>query len=163
MNPRQIRPKSGRRDLSALRDDVKEFVTELTRRYRDKLEQVKKLLLNESDKLHYMKSHNMERIFDLLEGDNEIIEAIDAIDYDISQIETGLSNILGVPIKDIFNHLAAGREEVTEVVSLRNDIGDAIKLLYRQRELLTDRLMSESQHLKNSIDEISRIGRLKIP
>jgi len=146
-----------------LRDDVKKFIAGLTQRYRDKLEYVKKLLLNESDKLHYMKSQNMERIFDLIEKDNEIIEEIDAIDYDISHIETALSNIMGLNTKDIFTHLVAERGEVTEVVSLRNDIRDAIKLLYKQREFLTDRLMTESRHLKNSIDEISRIGRLKIP
>ena len=163
MNPRQIRPKSGRRVLSVLRDDVKECIIELARRYGDKRELVKKLLLRESDKLHYFKSQNIERIFDLIEGDNEIIEAIDAIDYDISQIETRLSNILGVPAKDIFVHLAAEKGETEELIFLRRDIGDSIKLLYKQRELLNDRLMSESRRLKNSIDEISRLGRLKMP
>jgi hypothetical protein len=146
-----------------LRDDVKKFIAELTQRYSEKLKYVKKLLLNESDKLHYLKSQNIDRIFELIESDKDIIEEIDAIDYDISHIETDLSNIMGLNSKDIFTHLVAEKEEVTEVVSLRNEIRNAIKLLYKQRELLTDSLMSESRHLQKSIDEISRIGRLKIP
>jgi hypothetical protein len=163
MNQPRTNPKSERRVTSALRDDVKKIIADLAQSYGKKLNALKQLLLSESDKLHYVKSQNYEQMFTLLEADKSIIEGIDVIDFDIARIESGLSGIMGLPVKDLFAHSLIKEEEFSRVLSLRHEITDAITLLYKQRKLLVNIMSSESRDLQKNIDDISRISKLGIP
>ncbi len=145
-----------------MKDDVKKSIADLAGRYREKLELVKKLLLNESDKLHYLKSQNLERVYDLIESDNPLIGMIDSVDYDIAKAEAQLSKTLGLLAKDLYSPLSAGAKEMKEVVSLRNEAREVIKILYGQRELLISQMKKESRRLEINIEELSKIGKLKI-
>jgi hypothetical protein len=161
MNPRPTNPTSGQKEASALRDDVVKSIADLNLRYREKLEYIKKLLLNESDKLHYLKSKNLEKIIEVLGADKEIIEEIDSIDCEISLIENELARIIGSERNEIFSYLDTDANEIKEINSIRKNIRDALELLYDNRKLFMERMTAESLQLQESIDEISRIAKLK--
>jgi hypothetical protein len=144
-----------------LRDDVQTAVAELTTLFRDKLEYLNKLLLNESDKLHYIKSDNLEKIFEIIEDDGRIIEDIDVVDYRISGIEDALSKILGTERRDMYSLLCLEKNETGEIVSLRNTIRKTLEIIHSKRKLLLEKMTKASLQLKIRIDELSRIDALK--
>ena len=144
-----------------MRDDVKRIIAELTIPYREKLNSLKKLLLSESDKLHYIKTQNLEKILEIIETDKAIIEEIDTADSRTSGIENDLAKIIGSDKKGIFSRLNSEKNEIKEIVSLRNEIRKMIELLFGKRKLLMKAMTAESLQLKERINEISRISALK--
>ena len=101
-----------------MRDDVKTVVAELSRCHREKLHRLQKLLLSESDKLHYEKSENLEKIFDIIGEDAGIVDEVNLIDFDIARAESELSALIGVGTAELYDHLGPGRA-VEELLSLR--------------------------------------------
>ncbi len=143
-----------------MRDDVSSIIAALSRHYTTKLRDVNLLLLSEQDKLHFLKSGNIEKIFELVEADNGIIDAIDLSDYEISRAEDGLARIIGVSRDDLYV-LLGGISETADLIALRTSTGSAIRQIYERRELLTERMEAEHRLLRENIDGISRLNRLK--
>jgi hypothetical protein len=143
-----------------LRDDVKIIIAELSRNYVKKLHLIERLLLSDSDKLHYGKSENLEKVFEIIRDDAVIIEETNLIDYDISKAESALANLIGVKLRVLYDHLGSVNE-ARELVTLRKQAGETIERLFQEREELSDKLTSASQTLQKSIDEITRISRFK--
>jgi hypothetical protein len=143
-----------------LRDDVKLIIAELSRNYVKKLHLIERLLLSDSDKLHYGKSENLEKVFEIIRDDAVIIEETNLIDYDISKAESALADLIGVKLRVLYDHLGSVNE-ARELVTLRNQVGENIERLFQERQELSDKLTSASQTLQKSIDEITRISRFK--
>ena len=93
-----------------MRDDVKTVVAELSRCHREKLHRLQKLLLSESDKLHYEKSENLEKIFDIIGEDAGIVDEVNLIDFDIARAESELSALIGVGTAELYDQI--GRAHV---------------------------------------------------
>jgi len=144
-----------------LRDDVQTAVAELTQLYKGKLEYLNRLLLNESDKLHYIKSGNLEKIFEIIEDDRTIIDNIDVADYHISGGEDALSKILGTDRNGIYSRLGSGENETREILSLRSEIRKTLEIIHSKRDVLLKKMTAESLQLKMRINELSRIDSLK--
>lgn len=143
-----------------MRDDVKLIIAELSRNYVKKLHLIERLLLSDSDKLHYGKSENLEKVFEIIRDDAVIIEETNLIDYDISKAESALADLIGVKLRVLYDHLGSVNE-ARELVTLRNQVGENIERLFQERQELSDKLTSASQTLQKSIDEITRISRFK--
>jgi hypothetical protein len=143
-----------------LRDDVKLIIAELSRNYVKKLHLIERLLLSDSDKLHYGKSENLEKVFEIIRDDAVIIEETNLIDYDISKAESALADMIGVKLRVLYDNLGSVNE-ARELVTLRNQVGENIERLFQERQELSDKLTSASQTLQKSIDEITRISRFK--
>lgn len=143
-----------------MRDDVKLIIAELSRNYVKKLHLIERLLLSDSDKLHYGKSENLEKVFEIIRDDAVIIEETNLIDYDISKAESALADMIGVKLRVLYDHLGSVNE-ARELVTLRNQVGENIERLFQERQELSDKLTSASQTLQKSIDEITRISRFK--
>ncbi len=144
-----------------MRDDVQTAVAELTQLYKEKLEYLNRLLLNESDKLHYIKSGNLEKIFEIIEDDRTIIDNIDVADYHISGGEDALSKILGTERNGIYSRLGSEENETREILSLRNEIRKTLEIIHSKRDVLLKKMTAESLQLKMRINELSRIDSLK--
>jgi hypothetical protein len=142
-----------------LRDDVKILVAELSRNYVKKLHLIERLLLSDTDKLHYGKSENLEKVFEIIRDDAAIIEETNLIDYDISKAESALANLIGVKLRVLYDHLGSVNE-ARELVTMRDRVRENIEHLFQERKELSDKLKSASQILLKSIDDIARIGRL---
>jgi hypothetical protein len=143
-----------------LRDDIKIIIAELSRNYVKKLHLVERLLLSESDKMHYGKSENLEKVFEFINNDAVIIEEANFIDYDIAKAETALAGLIGVKHRALYEHLG-GVSGARELVTLRNQVRETIERLFQERNELSDKLKSASRTLKKSIDDITRTSRLK--
>lgn len=143
-----------------MRDDVKLIIAELSRNYVKKLHLIERLLLSDSDKLHYGKSENLEKVFEIIRDDAVIIEETNLIDYDISKAESALADMIGVKLRVLYDNLGSVNE-ARELVTLRNQAGENIERLFQERQELSDKLTSASQTLQKSIDEITRISRFK--
>lgn len=155
-------PASGSRAASALRDDVRALVAELARHCRKKLDLVQKLLLSESDKLHYEKSGNLERVIDLTRDDGIIIDAINLADYDIARAEDALCGIIGISRAALYDTLGTEAES-RDVIDLRDCLRRDIGELLRQRCELMSKLEVDAHGLKESVAALSRIDALKGP
>jgi hypothetical protein len=145
-----------------LRDDVRALVNGLVRDLHTKLDLVQKLLLSESDKHHYQKSGNLERVMDLTRDDTLIIDAVNLADYDIAHAEDTLCGIIGVRRAVLYDSLGA-ETDTRELIELRDrllrDIGE---LLLLRRELLL-KMEGDARGIRDSIAALSRIDALKVP
>jgi hypothetical protein len=145
-----------------LRDDVRARASELALHSGKKLDLVQKLLLSESDKLHYEKTGNLERVMDLTREDAVTIEKINLVDFDIAHVEDGLCSITGVGRTLLYKSLGTGAE-ARELIRLRDRLRRDTEELLRLRKELTDRLESDARGIKESIQALSRIDALTIP
>ena len=143
-----------------MRDDIKSIIAELSRNYVKKLHLIERLLLSDSDKMHYGKSENLEKVFEIIRDDAVVIEEADLIDYDISKAESALAELIGIKSRTLYDHLS-GVMEARELVTLRKQVRETIERLFQERNELSDKLKSASRTLKKSIDDITRISRLK--
>jgi hypothetical protein len=143
-----------------LRDDAASIVAGLVRFHGIKLQLLNKLLLSESDKLHYCKSGNLEKVIELIESDSGIIDDIDAADFDISQAEASLATLIGVRTPALYETLR-GSGEAGELMELRGQAAEALGRLFKERAELDSMLGSASRELQESIDALSRLRRLK--
>jgi hypothetical protein len=143
-----------------LRDDIKSIIAELSRNYVKKLHLIERLLLSNADKMHYGKSENLEKVFEIIRDDAVVIEEADLIDYDISKAESALAELIGIKPRALYDHMS-GVTGARELVTLRKQVRETIERLFRERNELSDKLKSASRTLKKSIDDITRIRRLK--
>ncbi len=145
-----------------MRDDVRALVAGLTGDLQKKLDFVQKLLLSESDKLHYEKSGNLERVMELTRDDCLIIDAVNLADFDIAHAEDALCSIIGVRRAQLYVSLGQEAEALGVIVlrdSLRRDIGE----LHRLRRELLRKLEADARGIKDSIAALSRIDSLQGP
>ena len=143
-----------------MRDDIKTIIAELSRNYVKKLHLIERLLLSDSDKLHYGKSENLEKVFEIIRDDAAIIEETNCIDYDITKAESALAELIGVKLRVLYDHLESVND-ARELVTLRHQVHVTIERLFQERNELSDKLSSASRTLQKSIDEITRISRFK--
>ncbi|HPG50866.1 MAG TPA: hypothetical protein PLL11_09880, partial [Spirochaetota bacterium] len=129
---------------------------------RTKLDLVQKLLLSESDKHHYEKSGNLERVMDLTRDDAFIIDAVNLADYDIARAEDTLCGIIGVRRDLLYDSLGA-EAEARELTELRESLLRDIRELHRLRRDLLLKLEADARGIKDSIAALSRIDALKGP
>ena len=141
-----------------MRDDVTAIIADLTRRYARKLEDLNRLLSSEQEKLHFIKSGNLDKIFELIETDNDIIDLIDLSDFEIARSEEGLARIVGTSREKLYALIGP---EAAELTALRGSVGSAIGELCRLRETLADGLETEHRQVRENIAALSRIDRLK--
>lgn len=143
-----------------MRDDARSIVADLSRAYGKKIELLRTLLASETDKLYYEKSGNLDRVIEIIRDDARVIEEVDLVNYDIAESEGALSALIGVAPGGLYGVLA-GSVEARDLLSLRSESRNAVDRLVRERTALIARLEAASRGVHTSIDELSRIGRLK--
>jgi hypothetical protein len=144
-----------------LRDDAALIVAALDRTYRKKLDLLQKLLLNESDLIHYATTENIERVNDILGEDAGILEQIDLVDFNISRDERGLAALMGVQPGGLHGALE-GDAAASEFLVVRKRVRENIKELFRRREELSGMLGSSARTMGKNIEELSLIGKLRV-
>ncbi len=145
-----------------MRDDARSGVDELSRLYAKKTGLLRRLLLSESDKLHYAKSDNIERVAAIVSEDVLLIEEIDLIDCDIAECEEALARLAGVTRKVLYR-LLKGSDDSRELLLRREEARDSLEGLLREREKLMVILKSATREVLESIEGIARIRGLKLP
>jgi len=145
-----------------LRDDVRALASELALQCGKKLDLLQKLLLSETDKLHYEKSGNIDRVMALTKEDGAVIDAINLVDYDIARAEDGLCRIIGVDKTALYGVLGT-EAGAGDLVALRERIRRGLGELIGLRKELAARLETDARAVRESIQALSRIDSLKLP
>lgn len=143
-----------------MRDDALSIVAGLSRDYGKKIELLRTLLTSESDKLYYVKSGNIDKVFEIVRDDGPVIDNVDLLDYDIAQSEEALSALIGVKPGALYGILAVDGD-ARGLLALRTEAREAVERLVGERSGLIRKLEGASQTVRDSIDELARIGRLK--
>ncbi len=143
-----------------MRDDAASIVSGLTRLYTAKLQLLNTLLLSESDKIHYCRSGNIEKAIGIIGMDAGVIDEIDAVDFDIAKAETALASIIGVGRRMLYD-LLGGTGDAGRLIDERERVRGTAKTLYEKRKELLVLMGSASEEIRNSIDDLSRLSRLK--
>ena len=145
-----------------MRDDVQALAAELALQCGKKLDLLQKLLLSETDKLHYLNSGNLDRVIALTRDDGALIDAINLVDYDIARAEDELCRILGIGRTGLYGTL--GREnDARDLVGLRDRIRRCMEELTGLRNKLAAKLEADARGVRESILALSRIDSLKLP
>lgn len=146
-----------------MRDDVAAGVRELCRLLDRKKALLNRLLLSESDKIHYLKSENIERVSSILIEDDTIMDEIDCIDFDIAHNEESLGGTIGVPRRDLFGMLDGNEPPARELFALRDEVRTLLERLLHERKRLGDAMQSATREVRQHIEGIARIRGLKLP
>jgi len=146
-----------------LRDDVAAGVLELCRLLAKKKSLLHRLLLSESDTIHYVKSENFERVDAILLEDESVIGEIDLVDCDIAKSEESLCRIIGIQPRELYEIIDGNDPRGRELVTLRDDIRSMLERLLRERNRLGDAMRSATREVREHIEGIARIRRLKLP
>ncbi len=142
-----------------MRDDAASIIAGLIRFYGIKLQMLERLLLSETDKLHYGRSGNLEKVIEIIGGDSAVIDDIDGADFEISKAEADLSSLIGVRPGMLYKVLLESGE-ADELISVRGQALKAMGRLAREHGELEKMLGSASRELGKNIDDLSRICRL---
>ncbi len=143
-----------------MRDDAASIVSGLARLYTAKLQLLNTLLLSESDKIHYCRSGNLEKAIEIIGSDSGVIDEIDAVDFDIAKAETALASIIGVGRRMLYD-LLRGSDDDGRLIAARELVRDTAKTLYEKRQELLGLMGAASDDIRDSIDDLSRLSRLK--
>ena len=145
-----------------MRDDVRALAAGLALQCGKKLDLLQKLLLSETDKLHYLNSGNLDRVIALTGEDGALVDAINLVDYDIARAEDELCRILGIGRNELYGTL--GREaDARDLLGLRDRIRRGVEELMMMRNKLAARLEADARGVRESILALSRIDSLKLP
>jgi len=143
-----------------LRDDAASIAADLVRLYAAKLQLLDRLLLSESDKIHYCRSGNLEKVFGMVGADEGIIGDIDAADFDIARAEASLAALAGVRTRLLYDALRDDRD-ADGLLAVRNTVLETLDRLLAERARLAAMLEAASGEIRDSIDDLSRLTRLK--
>ncbi|MBN2160858.1 MAG: hypothetical protein JW807_15825 [Spirochaetes bacterium] len=146
-----------------MRDDARTLADELSRLYGLKLSRLQKLLLSETDKHHYENIGNMDKVSDIIRNDARMIEEINIIDCDIAVAEASLAALIGIKPSSLYDILANGISDAAVLIDVREQARETLGRLCGKRAELANRLESGAHRLRQDIDELSRISRLKPP
>lgn len=142
-----------------MRDDAASIVAALVRLYGTKLQLLDRLLLSETDKLHYCRSGNLEKVIELVDTDASLITDIDATSFDISASEASLAALIGVRQRILYGTL---REDTDAggLIAVRDRVTGVLEKLLAERARLEAMLGNASREIRESIDDLSRLGRI---
>ncbi|MBP7736559.1 MAG: hypothetical protein KA369_11345 [Spirochaetes bacterium] len=143
-----------------MRDDAASMVSGLVRLYTTKLQLLNALLLSESDKLHYCRSGNLEKAMEIIGTDGGVIDDIDAVDFDIAKEEASLASLVGTRRKTLYDILR-GSGDAVGLIAAREQVHGTVKTLFEKRKELLGLMETASEEIRNSIDDLSRLSRLK--
>ncbi len=136
------------------------MVSGLVRLYTTKLQLLNALLLSESDKLHYCRSGNLEKAMEIIGTDGGVIDDIDAVDFDIAKEEASLASLVGTRRKTLYDILR-GSGDAVGLIAAREQVHGTVKTLFEKRKELLGLMETASEEIRNSIDDLSRLSRLK--
>ncbi|MBN2079173.1 MAG: hypothetical protein JW838_09420 [Spirochaetes bacterium] len=146
-----------------MRDDVSAGVSKLCLLFDKKKTLLNRLILSESDKLHYVQSENPERVSAIILEDDAIIDEINLIDCDIAETEESLARIIGITPKGLYRILRGNVGPARELITRRREIRTLLEHLLSGREKLSAALGSAAGEVREHIEGIARIRRLKLP
>ncbi|HDP79895.1 MAG TPA: hypothetical protein ENN21_03525, partial [Spirochaetes bacterium] len=91
-----------------MRDDVKILIESLQDLYETKLSLLQKLHKDTASKLYYCKTGDYNRLSDATDKDDDVMGAIDLLDFNISRTMTELSRVMGIRRSSLISVLKMG-------------------------------------------------------
>lgn len=140
-----------------MRNDIKELIEKLNDLYREKKELYTKLRRNTEECNFQIVSKKLEEIEDLLYVSNTIIDEVDNLDYDITQIKSELCEISGIEYHAFDKTYLEKESETNRILG---ELKPIIREALENREKLIKRIQMEQAKVLASIDSLSRTHAL---
>lgn len=102
---------ANQREASVLRDDVKKLCSDAIDLFLKKKQYLSKLEKNCRKCNSYIRADDYESVSDIIEEDQYLIETIDTIDYEISQILTSLASKYSISLPALDEFLKSNYDE----------------------------------------------------
>ncbi|MDY6934789.1 MAG: hypothetical protein SVZ03_11305 [Spirochaetota bacterium] len=145
-----------------MRDDLKDFFSDLISLYNLKCKLFEKLYISEINKRYFAKSDNIEDLLESIEQDKEIYESINVLDCDIEALKSRICNVSGVNSQD-FNQIINKKEKIfIELRAILDQLAKIIGALTTERDMLIASLEDKRVKLKGDIESLSIVKRIKI-
>ena len=144
-----------------MRDDLKKILKELNHLYQNKILLLDKILLSETEKKYALKSKNSEILIKNIERNDENIDEINSIDYEITAAKEKVCSIIGVQLDNLNEFMTNSEESLfLQLIEVQNKIKIIIQTLIKEREEIIDAIENESMSIKKDMDSLLRIYKL---
>ena len=150
------------REASALRDDLKKLVDKLNHLYVKKMVLLDKILLSEVEKKYAIKSKNSDVLLKNLEENDVYIDKINSIDFTITETTEKICNTIGIKKEQLNEFIEDSDEpEFVQLLEFQNKTKEYFQTLISEREEIIDGIEKESMVIKEDIDSLYRIYKIK--
>jgi hypothetical protein len=150
------------KEVSALRDDVKKLLTDITEKLRIKISILQDILERESDKRYLLKSDSVSQLLTAIENDNYLYEAIDVIDFEISELKNRICEIAGITPQCFEHHIFKSNSSLSsEYRTLVLQLDGVFKNLYGERKNLIKEMEEKIDTIDFDIESLRRVMKLK--
>jgi ABC-type phosphate transport system auxiliary subunit len=150
------------KEVSALRDDVKKLFTDITEKLKIKISILQDILERESDKRYLIRSDLVSQLLNAIEDDNYLYEAVDVIDFEISELKNRICEIAGITAQGFEDHISKSDSSLSsEYRTLILQLDVVFKNLYGERKKLIKEMEEKIDTIEFDIESLRRVMRLK--
>ena len=145
-----------------MRDDVKKLLTDITEKLTIKISILQDILERESDKRYLVRSDSVPQLLDAIENDNYLYEAIDVIDFEISELKNRICEIAGISPHGFEHHISQSDSSLSsEYCTLLLQLDGVFKNLYGERKKLIKEMEEKIDTIDFDIESLRRVMKLK--
>jgi ABC-type phosphate transport system auxiliary subunit len=150
------------KEVSALRDDVKKLFTDITEKLKIKISILQDILERESDKRYLIRSDSVSQLLNAIENDNYLYEAIDVIDFEISELKNRICEIAGITPQGFQDHISKSNSSLSsEYRTLILRLDGVFKNLYGERKKLIKEMEEKIDTIDFDLESLRRVMKLK--
>ena len=161
-NPKQTVLTTVPKEISALRDDIKNLLTSIIDRLKNKISILQDIYNSETNKRYLLKSGSISNLLHSIENDNFQFEKIDVFDYEIAGLKERICEIAGIDIDSFDLHLSKLNSKLYgEYSELVMEMNNVIGILSREREELIKDMEEQLDNINFDIESLKNIMRLK--
>ena len=161
-NPKQTVLTTVTKEVSALRDDIKNLLTSIIDKLKKKISILQNIYNSETNKRYLLKSGSISNLLRSIENDNFQFEKIDVFDYEIARLKERICKIAGITIDSFDLHLLKLNSKLYgEYSNLITEINNVLDILFREREELIKRMEENLDNINFDIGSLKKIMRLK--
>jgi ABC-type phosphate transport system auxiliary subunit len=150
------------KEVSALRDDVKKLFTDITEKLKIKISILQDILERESDKRYLIRTDSISQLLNAIENDNYLYEAIDVIDFEISELKNRICEIAGITPQGFEDHISQSNSSLSsEYRTLIHRLDGVFKNLYGERKKLIKEMEEKIDTIDFDLESLRRVMKLK--
>lgn len=142
-----------------LRDDISSLLSEAKCLINRKMELINIIKQSETEKRYLIPTDNSQQLLDLLQKDQDCMEQIELLDFDIQQIKHQIAAIAGM---DQFSYdRLSPTHEIKEMHDAETRILSSMDSLSKSRQELIEMMERRLEGMNRDINSLSRLNKLK--
>lgn len=146
----------------ALRDDLESLFTDLNLLNQKRLNFFEQIAKNENHKRYYLKSNNITRLLESIEDDNDIIDKLNVLEFEIQEIITKICNIAGIEYTEFERYFTKRKEAlIVQHFQLKEEVNKTVSFLVNERDATIKEMNKRMSDIKTDIDSFANLLKFK--